>query len=131
MAIIHAKNAVLYLGATNAVAVAETNDLSIQAGADMAEATAHGNTFKRYIPGISDFQVSVSKFYDEAYFTMIDAAINSTALKFYLYPNRATTTVYFFGTGYLSMDGLNLPVGDLAGEEFTLVSGSNVTFQHP
>lgn len=131
MAVNHGKNAILYLGATTAIAVAETNDINIQGGADLADATAHGATTKKYIPGVTDFQVGVSKFYDDVYFAMIDAALNTTAMKAYLYPSRATAAIYFYFTGYLSMDGLGFPVGDMAGEEYTLVPGTAVGFIHP
>jgi hypothetical protein len=131
MPVIHGRNAVLYLGATTATPVAESTSITAQTGADFADATAHGATFKKYVPGIADYQLSVDKFYDDAYFTMLDAAFGATVLKHYFYPDRANTGVYFYGTVYLSLDSLQVPVGDMATESWTIVPAGATTFRHP
>lgn len=130
MAKSHGKGAVLYLGAATAVPVAETSNISINLGADMADATAHGNAFRQYIPGINDFGMSVTKFYDNAYWVMWDAAIATTPLKMYFYPSRADNASFFCGVVYVSADSLESPVDDMNAESWNIVPASAVTVAH-
>ena len=101
MAKSHGKNGVIYLGASTAVAVAETKGEDLSLGTDFADSTPQGSTFKQYMPGLRDFKIKLDKFYDDAYFTMIDAALNDTPLKFYFYADRNTTGNYFYGQVYV------------------------------
>jgi len=131
MAKSHGKNAALYLGAVTAVPVAETSNISISLPTDFADASAHGATYKEYVPGLRDLTIAVDKFYDDAYGTMINAAIANTVLWFYAYPNRTVTGKYFMGQCYVGLDSLDSPVGDMNAESWNIVhagSGAAVGF---
>lgn len=130
MAKSHGKYGVIYLGANTAVAVAETKGEDLNIATDFADATPQGTTFKQYVPGLKDFKNKIDKFYDDAYFTMIDAAINDTALKMYFYPDRNVTGNYFYGQVYLSMDSLKSQIGDMNMESWSIVPASAITFRH-
>lgn len=126
----HGKYGVFYAGANTAVPVAETKSEDLSLGTDFADATAQGSTFKQYIPGLKDFKLKLSKFYDDAYFTLIDAAINDTVERMYFYPDRNVTGNYFYGQVYLSVDSLKSDIGDLNMEEYSVVPASALTFRH-
>ena len=130
MAKSHGKYGVLYLGANTAVPVAETKSEDLSIGTDFAEASAQGNTFKSYVPGLKDFKLKVNKFYDDSYFTAIDAAINDTAQRMYFYPDRNVTGNYFYGSAYLSIDSLKSDIGDMNSESWSVVPASAITFRH-
>ena len=130
MAKSHGKNGLIYLGANTAVAVAETKSEDLQLGSDFADATPQGVAFKQYVPGLKDFKLKLDKFYDDAYFTMIDAAIADTTMKMYFYPDRNQTTNYFYGTVYVSMDSLKSDIGDMNMESWSVVPASVITFKH-
>lgn len=130
MAKSHGKYGVIYLGANTAVAVAETKGEDLNIATDFADATPQGTTFKQYAPGLKDFKNKVDKFYDDAYFIMIDAALNDTALKMYFYPDRNVTGNYFYGQVYLSMDSLKSQISDMNMESWSIVPASAITFRH-
>lgn len=126
-------NAQLYLGVTNASPVPETFDLSIDYTTDKAEDTAHGDTNRTYIPTLSDVEITVGKHVDMATGggELFAWAIARTALKFYLYPDRNTPTVYFYGS--LRLYGGSMPLGleDVIDNTFTASPTTAVTYVHP
>lgn len=126
----HGRWGAVYAGIGTAVPVAETTGQGRQTTSDIAETTAQGATSKSYIPGISDYQLKVDQFYDDAYFDLMDAAINNTKLTVYDYPDRRNSAVYFAFRGYVSMDSFDTQVGDVAKQSFTFVPDSGVTFAH-
>lgn len=130
MAKSHGKNGLIYLGANTAVAVAETKSEDLSLGSDFADATPQGVTFKQFVPGLKDFKLKLDKFYDDAYFSMIDAAIADTTMKMYFYPDRNQTANYFYGTVYVSMDSLKSDIGDMNMESWSVVPASVITFKH-
>lgn len=130
MAKSHGKNGVIYLGANTAAPVAETKSEDLSLGTDFADSTPQGSTFKQYMPGLKDFKIKLDKFYDDAYFTMIDAALNDTVLKFYFYADRNTTGNYFYGQVYLSMDSLKSDIGDVNMESWSVVPAGAITLRH-
>lgn len=127
----HGRWGAVYAGATTAVPVAETTGQGRQTTSDLAETTAQGATSKSYIPGISDYQLKVDLFYDDAFFILMDAAVNNTKLKIYDYPDRRNATTYFVFNGYVSMDSFDTQVGDVAKQSFTFVPDSGVALVHP
>ena len=127
MPTIHGKNAVIYLGATTAAAIAETNDLSLSFGADYAEDSAHGDTTKSYVPGLFDFEGKIGGWYDVNDNTLVAAALASTSLKMYFYPRRATTLQYFYGNVFVTLDDLKAPLTDIVGLSFTLKAAGPIS----
>jgi len=121
MATLHGKNAALYMGTTTATPVTETTEITISFGADFAEDSAHGDSNKSYVPGMTDFQMGITKFYDTVAGTntLRTAALAGTTLRFYLYPNRATTGQYFYGLVFITLDDLPIPRDNLVSESYS------------
>jgi hypothetical protein len=126
------KRGVLYLGAVTAVPIAETISEDLNLATDYLDASVQGITFKRNVPGLKDFKMSISKLYDGAYYTMTDAAINDTVLKMYWYPSRDELTVYWYDTAtYVSLDSITSDVGAMNTESWSLVNAGTPGFIHP
>lgn len=126
-------NAIVYLGSTNATPVDETFDLSIDTTTDFAEDSAHGDSWRTFIPTLSTFELSIGKHYDSAPGggALQNFVINRTLLKFYLYPDRSDSTVYFYGTGYLGGGGMTMGLEDVIDSTFTLQPSGQPTYVHP
>lgn len=65
---------------------------------DKAEVTALEDDNKVYVAGLPDASGEFSGFYDDSTAQTYTAATDGVARKFYLYPNKAVNTQYFFGT---------------------------------
>jgi hypothetical protein len=126
-------NAQLYLGVTNASPVAETFDLSIDMSTDTAEDTAHGDVWRTFIPTLSSFEMAVNAHVDMAAGggALTAWAIARTVLKFYLYPDRNTQTVYWYGTVRLGSAGMPLGLEDVIDTNFTAIPASAPAYVHP
>lgn len=126
-------DAQIYLGVTNASPITETFDLSIEVTTDTAEDTAHGDDWRTFIPTLSTFDLSIGKHFDDAVGGgQLQAwVIARTALRFYLYPNRNTTTIYWYGTIYLVGGGMTMGLEDIIDSTFTAVPISQPTYVHP
>lgn len=126
-------NAQLYLGVTNASPVSETFDLSIDVSTDSAEDTAHGDTWRTFIPTLSSFEIAIGRHLDLAAGggDLVAWAIARTTLKYYLYPDRNTTTVYWYGTIRLGSAGMPLGLEDVIDTNFTGIPASQPTYVHP
>jgi hypothetical protein len=126
-------NAGIYLGTTNAAIVPETFDLSIDVTTDFAEDSAHGDTWRTFIPTLSTFEMSIGKHFDSAAGggQLQSWAISRTELKYYLYPDRSDSTVYFYGTCYLGGGGLTMGLEDVIDSTFTAQPISQPTYVHP
>lgn len=123
---------VLYWGATTAVPVAETHgDFELSLDTEYHEDTSHGDSFRTRIPGLSDFSLTVEKWFDTAYHTMIDAAIAKTTGKFYLYPDRTDATIYWSGTNYWGLNSYVIPLEGIVNESYTLTPASQPVYTHP
>lgn len=73
---------------------------SLNLNVDQIEVTAFGDTSKTYVAGLADGTLDFSGFLsDTAGTSLVTAAIDGVARKFYLYPFNTTST-YFFGTGF-------------------------------
>lgn len=133
MATAASTNAQLYLGVTNASPIDETFDLGIDYTTDKAEDTAHGDTNRTYIPTLSDVEITVGKHLDMAAGggQLMQWAIARTVLKFYLYPDRNTPTVYFYGSLRLYNGSMPLGLEDVIDQTFTASPTTAVSYQHP
>ena len=65
---------------------------------DKVDVTAMGDSNKTYISGLPDAKGSFNGWYDDATAQVYTAASDGVARRFYLYPNNATTTQYWYGT---------------------------------
>ena len=126
-------NAQLYLGVTNASPIDETFDLSIDYTTDKVEDTSHGDTNRTYIPTLSDVEIAIGKHVDMASGggALQAWVIARTTLKFYLYPDRNTTTVYWYGTLKLYGGGMKLGLEDVIDSTFKASPTGAVGYQHP
>jgi hypothetical protein len=126
-------NAILYLGSTNAAAIDETFNLSINVTTDTAEDTAHGDVWRTFIPTLSNFEMDIEKHYDfAAGGGAMQTWVNSrTALKFYLYPRRSDATIYWYGTMYLGGGGMSMGLEDVIDQTFSIIPITAPTLVHP
>lgn len=126
-------NARLYLGVTNASPITETFDLSVETTTDTVEDTAHGDTNRSFIPTLSTFDLTISKHWDNATGGgQLQAwVLSRQILKFYLYPDHNTTTVYFYGQIYLTGGGVSLGLEDVIDSTFTAVPAGAISYVHP
>lgn len=126
-------NALLYLGVTNASPITETFDLSIETSTDTAEDTAHGDSWRTFIPTLSTFDMTIDKHLDLAAGggQLQTWVIARTVLKYYLYPDRNTATVYWYGTCYLGGGGMAMGLEDVIDSNFTAIPISQPAYQHP
>lgn len=132
MATKHGRNAVLYWGQNTAVPVAETHDdITANLEPDYAEDTAHGDNFKTRIPGALDFQLQFRSWFDTAYHTLMDDAIAKTVGRWYWYPDRTDSTIYWYGTGYLGMTEYATPMAGIVDTGFTVTPATQPTYKHP
>ena len=81
-----------------ATPVAYQASWSINFTTNKIDVTAMGDTRKVYVAGLSDAQGQFAGFYDDNSVQTYTAATDGVARAFYLYPNFATTSQYFWGT---------------------------------
>lgn len=126
-------NAIIYLGETNASPITETYDLSIETETDFADDSAHGDTWRTFIPTLSTFSVTINKHFDDATGggQLQSWVINRTTLKYYLYPNRSSATIYWYGTLKLGGGGMSMTLEDVIDSTFTAQPVSQPTYIHP
>jgi hypothetical protein len=126
-------NAIIYLGTTNASPITETVDLSIETTTDTAEDTAHGDVWRTFIPTLSTFDMSITKHFDSAAGggQLQTWAINRTQLKYYLYPDRADSTVYWYGDVRIGGGGMSMGLEDVIDSQFTGIPAGQPTYVHP
>ena len=128
----HGRLGAVYWGANTAVPVAETHgDFDLNLDTDMEEDTSHGDTWKTRIPGLKDWKLAFSKWFDTAYHVLMDAAIASTVGKYYHYPDRTDATVYWYGTGYVAVKSFKTPLGGIIDESYEIIPVSQPTYVHP
>ena len=92
----------IYMGIASDTATAEPLPFyaswSINFQTEKIEVTAMGDTTKVYVAGLPDASGDFKGFYDDSTSQTYLAAVDGLARKFYLYPNTALTTQYWFGT---------------------------------
>jgi hypothetical protein len=122
---------VIYVGSTVAVPVGETHDdFDLGLETDMQEDTAHGDAFRTRVPGLRDFTLGFQKWNVASENTLIDLAAARTVSKFYLYPDRTDSGTYWFGTGYINLDGFGIPLEGIVNETYTLTPATQPEFRH-
>jgi hypothetical protein len=131
MATKHGVNARFYAGASVAIPIAETHGMNLNFDTDFAEDSSQGDSFKTYLPGLSDFTLEINKWYDSADATLLDAVINRTDLKFYFYPDAADATVYVYGSGKVGGGGFNAPIDNIVDQTYQFRASSQPTYKHP
>jgi hypothetical protein len=100
MARIHGRRGQIYLDIAGGGLASPLNfqaKWSISFTVARADVTAFGDTNKTYVAGLPDAAGDFSGFYDDVSAQTYTAATDGIARAFYLYPNKLTTTQYFFG----------------------------------
>ncbi len=99
---IHGRRGLVYIGIASDTADASPvpflSSWSISFEVEKAEVTAFGDNNKIYVAGLPDASGEFSGFYSDDTAQTYTAATDGLPRKFYLYPNSATPTKYFFGT---------------------------------
>ncbi len=112
MSTIHTKNAIVYLqgSGSDAVILTEAADVSIDIDYDLEADAALGDTWKTNLKGLLGWSGSVAGNFDTAQSLLFDAIGQTSARKMYVYPDRATTGRYYYGTVWPKL-GVSLPIG--------------------
>lgn len=113
----------------NSAFVTEGTAISVSFDREWIEDTAYGDVNRTYQPGFGDFEMSVGRHYDQAGFRGLetDAIAAAPAPRgFYLYPDRAVTTDYWYGSGYVSLDNHGGDMGGLFEETYTIRAATQV-----
>lgn len=102
---IHGKEATIYLqgSGTEAILVSEQSEFSIEFDYDTSETTALGDSWREYMRGVMSWSGSFSGNFDVADTVLWNAAMANSVRKFYLYPDRATATRYYYGTCWVKL----------------------------
>lgn len=126
-------NAIIYLGTTTASPITETSDLSIETTTDTAEDSAHGDSWRTFISTLSTFDLTITKHFDSAAGggQLQQWAIDRSQLRYYLYPDRNDSTVYWYGTMQLGGGGMSMGLEDVIDSQFTAIPVSQPTYIHP
>lgn len=128
-------NAIVYLAPLASAASAETLTFNISADVetDFGETTAHGQSWRTFLPTLSTFGLEIEKRFDTAAGggRFLGWVIAKTELRFYFYPNRQIPGIYFAGTGYAG--GGNVPAGleDVIDQTFTIQPSGEPIYVHP
>lgn len=102
---IHGKNALLYLGAAGAAAISIGEQLDWSLDFDMAtvDTTPLTNTWKTFVKGLQGYTGSFSGNFDTSSVQLWSAATSTVPEKFYLYPDIAQPTRYYYGTAWVQL----------------------------
>ena len=112
MATLHAKNAIVYMqgSGTEAQTLTEAAEVSIDIDYDTETDSAFGDTWETRLKGLIRYNGSVNGNFDTAQALLFDAITQATSRKMYVYPDRATTTRYYYGTVWPRLS-VGLPIG--------------------
>lgn len=102
MATIFGRNAVVYLQGSPAVAevLSEAAEFHISIDHETADDGAFGDTWTTKLGGRLSWSGSLNGNLDSASNLVFDAATQTTSRKIYVYPDRAVTTQYYYGTAF-------------------------------
>jgi hypothetical protein len=106
MARLAGRNGSLYMNLTSggtAEPVAFLTQWTLDQATPRTNVAAFGDTTQVYVGGLPDAQGTYSGWYDDATAQFYTAALDGIARKVYLYPDRTTSTKYFFGTAFFDM----------------------------
>ena len=101
MATLHGKGAVLYMSGASgdaAVQITEAAEFSIDIDFDTDPDPALGDTWETKLKGLLRASGSFTGNFDDAQDTIWDATVSTASSKFYLYPDSATSTRYYYGS---------------------------------
>lgn len=124
MATKNTRNARFLLSGTGGgtyVPVTKGHGLKFNVPTDFSEDTGYGQRFKTQIPGLQDFKLTLSAWYDTAYTTLEYASLNKTSYYFLAYPDYADVQNYYRGQCYIGQDEFNLEIGNTADTSYTVV----------
>lgn len=124
MATKNTRNARLLLCSTLSgtyVAVTKTHGLKFNVPTDFSEDTGHGANFKSYLPGLQDFKLALTNWYDTVYTTLEAMSLNKISEFFLAYPDLADVVNYYRGQMFVGQDEFNLDIGNTAGFQYTAV----------
>lgn len=112
MATLHGKNAHVYLqgSGSDAVPVSESNQWSLSFDYDLEVDSAFGDTWETNVRGLSKYTGTIQGNFDTASAVLFDAYSALTPRKMYLYPDRASTGRYYYGTVWPKLDA-EVPMG--------------------
>lgn len=107
MATLHGKNAIVELqgSGADAVVLTEAAEWHISLDTELADDGAFGDTWLTQVKGRMRWTGSLSGNLDTADSTLFDAFSAASSRKIYLYPNRAVTGRYYYGTCYPKLSG--------------------------
>lgn len=75
------------------------------------EVTEFGENNKTYVTGKPDISGSLTGFWHEDQDILFDARDSGAGVRMYLYPSSLAPTRYFYGTAFIKIDSLDVPVG--------------------
>lgn len=112
MATIHTKGAIVYLqgSGSDAVTLTEAGDVSIDIDYDLEADSAFGDTWETKLKGLLRYSGSIAGNFDTAQSLLFDAIGQTSARKMYVYPDRATSGRYYYGTVWPKLS-TTLPIG--------------------
>ena len=106
---IHGKNAVVYLGSA-AVAVGEQVDFAITMTDSFADTTtmpnATGAVWETQVKGPKGWSAKLTGKFDPTSVALWDLALSDSATNFYLYPQAASPTRYYYGSVFVTLPTL-------------------------
>jgi len=109
--------------------ITEGTAISVSFDREWIEDTAYGDVNRTYQPGFGDFEMTVRRHYDQGgLFSLEGDAIAASpgAKAFYMYPDRSTTTDYWYGSGYVSLDDQGGDMSGLWDESYSVRAAGNV-----
>lgn len=108
MATLFGRNAVVYLqgSGSDAIVLTEAAEWHISLDFESGDDGALGDTWVTMLKGRMKWSGSINGNLDTASNQVFDAVTATSSRKIYLYPDRATTGAYYYGTCYpkLSVD---------------------------
>lgn len=126
MAFMHGSKAKFYLGtaATPTVLVdisAYLSSISLPRNVDTAETSTFGNTFKTYVPGLSDATISGDVRFDPTIDAQLAALVGVATVDWRWRPQGVGTGLsQFDGSAFLTSYEIGADIGDVGGGSFGL-----------
>ena len=98
MATLHGRDAHIYIGIAAGIAHAEGVEWSIDVDFDTVNDAAFGDTWETFLKGQLRWNGSLAGHLDTASTNLFDVAVSTSQARLYLYPDRARTARYYYGT---------------------------------
>jgi len=92
------------------VTLTEAGDVSIDIDYDLEADSAFGDTWETKLKGLLRYSGSIAGNFDTAQSLLFDAIGQTSARKMYVYPDRATSGRYYYGTVWPKLS-TTLPIG--------------------